>query len=321
MEVLKLEIFPYSLTPLQEPNRLSAAAPRSGVLLRVHFRDLPLPGHADLFPWPELGDEALAFQLEALRSGTPCALGASSLAWAFYEARARAEGTALLSEADYVSHTTLVDRTQKPGPLAKLKVTASDVIDPSSLLTLFEHFPETRWRLDFNGLFDATESAQKFWAAFSPEHRRRIDWLEDPYTETLMRDPQAIQVFRGTPVALDRGVLPLILRHVQTWVVKPVYFSPDYLFTQVSAFSGQVAFTSNMDHPLGQLIALHVAQRAQKQHPKKVIAGGLLTHDLYAPHVHSAWVTQSGPCLKANGKGVGWGLSEKLDPLSWESLA
>lgn len=321
MEVLKLEAFPYSLTPLQAPNRLSAAAARSGVLLRVHFRDLPLPGHADLFPWPELGDEALAFQLDALKSGTPCALGASSLAWAYYEARARAEGTALLGDTDYVSHTTLVDRTQAPGPLAKLKVTASDVADPRSLLSLFDRFPETRWRLDFNGLFDATVTATKFWAAFSSEHRRRVDWLEDPFTEALMRDPKAIAVFRGTPVALDRGVLPLILPLVQTWVVKPVYFSPDYLFAQVSAFQGHVAFTSNMDHPLGQLIALHAAQRSQKQHPKKIIAGGLLTHELYSPHAHSAWVTQSGACLKAHALGAGWGLAEKLDPLPWEPLA
>ncbi|MFP5457529.1 MAG: hypothetical protein ACLGG7_02250 [Bacteriovoracia bacterium] len=321
MEVLRLEVFRYSLTPLQAPNRLSAAAARSGVLLRVHFRDLPLPGHADLFPWPELGDEALAFQLDALKSGTPCALGASSLAWAYYEARARAEGRALLNDADYVSHTTLVDRTQKPGPLAKLKVTASDLTDPSSLVGFFDHYPETRWRLDFNGLLETEESAKKFWAAFSTEHRSRIDWLEDPFTETLMRDPKAIAVFRGTPVALDRGVLPLILPHVQTWVVKPVYFSPDYLFAQVSAFQGHVAFTSNMDHPLGQLIALHVAQRAQTQHPKKVIAGGLLTHDLYSPHAHSAWVTQSRSCLKARTQGAGWGLAEKLDPLSWEPLA
>lgn len=321
MEVLRLEVFRYSLTPLQAPNRLSAAAARSGALVRAHFRDLPLPGHADLFPWPELGDESLAFQLEALKSGTPCALGASSLAWAYYEARARAEGAALLNDTDYRSHTTLVDRTQAPGPLAKLKVTASDVTDPSSLLRLFDQFPDTRWRLDFNGLFETTESAKKFWAAFSTEHRRRIDWLEDPFTETLMRDPKAIAVFRGTPVALDRGVLPLILPHVQTWVVKPVYFSPDYLFAQVAAFKGTVAFTSNMDHPLGQLIALHVAQRAQEGHPKKIIAGGLLTHELYSPHAHSAWVTQRRSCLKAQAQGAGWGLAEKLDPLSWEPLA
>ncbi|MBY0518713.1 MAG: hypothetical protein K2P81_17515 [Bacteriovoracaceae bacterium] len=101
------------------------------------------------------------------------------------------------------------------------------------------------------------------------------------------------------------------------WVIKPVYYSPDYLFDQARMYEGKIAITSNMDHPLGQIIALHAAQKIQALPGSRVIPGGLLTHELYEDHPQKNWVTQIQKQLKPRFDGLGWGLSEELNKLSW----
>ncbi len=320
MEVIDLSFHRYTLEPVAQPNRLSDARPRKGALLRVRFQGLPHAGHADLFPWTELGDEPLEDQLDALRKGVPYSLGAASLCWAHHEAKALREGKALLGETPVASHATLTGPSPLPADCnrAKLKVGAPEVGRWSETEAFLRSHAGVRWRLDFNGLFRDLEGARKFWRGVSPDVRERIEFVEDPMAGALMEDAALKEVFRGTKVAVDRAATPRAVARADLWVVKPVCFSPDHLFSHVRHFPREVVVTSNMDHPLGQLIALHAAQELRGCLGERLLDGGLITHGLYAPHAHSHWVEVRGACLRATSRGPGWGLGEVWERLTWE---
>ena len=315
MEITKLEFHKYVLTPKSAPNRLSTIASRPGCLLRVHFKGLKHPGHADLFPWPELGDEPLALQIEALKEGTPCSLGAASLAWAYYEAQAVELNKSLLTDKAYPSHITLTELCDLPTDTTLAKIKISSIEDPAwaPIEQFIQRFPQTKFRLDFNGLIQSLDQAKQFWTNVSPSTKKQIDFLEDPYSPELMGDEDAMEVFEGTKTAVDRTPTVESMALSNYWVVKPVYFSPEYLFSEADQFFGKIAITSNMDHPLGQLIALHAAQKIAKH----LIPGGLLTQDLYLDHDAKKIIKTQGVNLLPTYSGAGWGCRDYLATLSW----
>ena len=324
MEVTKLEYYPYTLTPKFAPNRLTEATPRSGALLRVWFSDCSLPGHADLFPWPELGDMPLQLQLETLKERIPLPLAASSLLWAHHEAKAHASGEEFFPGTSLPSHLTALDRAAIPHgtPLVKLKVTEEDVQNWPQVEALMERFPETRWRLDFNGLFTDMDRAYDSWNKLSHEAQDKIDFIEDPMDEKHMAHEDIHQVFPGATIAVDRNPYPASLRRAEVWVIKPVNFAPDVFLREAMDFEGKIVITSSMDHPLGQLMALRAAQLLQRRSPRKVLAGGLCTQDLYLDHPQKNWVRTDNSCLRAAlTDGAGWGLSHALGKLKWQELA
>jgi O-succinylbenzoate synthase len=315
MEIDKLEFHHYVLTPRSAPNRLSTSVPRPGCLLRVYFKGLKHPGHADLFPWPELGDEPLSLQIDALKEGTPCSLGAASLAWAHYEAKAVEQNKTLLSDKTYPSHLTLTELTEVPmnTSLIKIKISSIDSKSWAPIETFIQKYPQTKFRLDFNGLIQSISDAKEFWQRVSAATKKQIDFLEDPYTPELMGDENAMEVFEGTKTAVDRIPTAESMALANYWVVKPVYFSPDHLFSEADQFFGKIAVTSNMDHPLGQLIALHAAQKISKH----LIPGGLLTHDLYLDHDAKRLLKTEGINLLPTYQGPGWGCRDYLRTLPW----
>lgn len=317
MEITKLEFHQYALTPKSAPNRLSTTAPRLGCLLRVHFKGLKHPGHADLFPWPELGDEPLSLQIEALKEGTPCSLGAASLAWAFYEAQSMEQHKSLVTDKAYPSHITLTElKDLSPGtPLVKIKISSIEAEAWATIEHFIQRFPQTKFRLDFNGLIQSTAQAKEFWKNVTQATKKQIDFLEDPYSPDLMGDENAMEVFEGTKTAVDRTPTAASLALANYWVVKPVYFSPEYLFSEADQFFGKIAITSNMDHPLGQLIALHAAQKIAKH----LIPGGLLTHNLYQDHDAKKMLKTHGVNLLPSYQGPGWGCRDYLAKLAWSA--
>lgn len=321
MEIADLHFHRYELTPKTAPNRLATAQPRRGCLLKVKFAEFTHAGYADLFPWPELGDEPLDLQLAALRERTPYRQGAAALSWAHYEAQAKQKNLTLLSDAGCPSHVSLLDRQVIPAGFttAKLKITNEDIHRWNEIERLFVKFPRMLWRLDFNGLFGTMADARTFWDQVSPAAKERIEFLEDPYHPDLMAEPDALVVFEGTDVAVDRDPSPVALDLAQVWVIKPVYFSPEYLFSEAGRFSGKVVITSNMDHPLGQITALHATQRLQTALGARLLPGGLLTQDLYLAHAERSWVKQQGEHLWPTQTGKGWGLQEQLEALDWQS--
>lgn len=303
MDVKQISIHRYSLTPLMAPNRLTQSRVREGALLKVEFEKST--GYADLFSWPELGDPTLAQSLESLKQHPLCQ-AAASLAWASYEARAKERGISLLSDVKVTSHKTMSELSPIEDFFTHAKIKISS-LENFQAACEFMRDKKQIFRLDFNGLVKTTEEADNFKASL------KFDFIEDPYTPALMNSAAALKKI-GAPVALDRDETPEKLALCDVWVVKPVYFSPEFLFEQMRLIKKRIVITSNMDHPLGQLIALHVAQKR----PAEV--HGLLTQNMYESHAHSHWVNQVGTELKPTFQGPGWGLDSQLETLSWEKL-
>jgi len=322
LEITKVEIHHYSLQPKTALNRLSTVGARSGTLLRIWFKDLAKPGHADLFPWVELGDLPLGLQLETLKEGTPLPLVAASVLWAYEEARAVAQGVSFFPGTAIPCHTTLLDRSEMNAEvkLAKLKISAHEVANWQDTEEFFKQFPETQWRLDFNGLFHDLNDARDFWEQVSPAARKKIEFLEDPVSEELMASPELKKIFTGSKIALDRHLSEENIKNAHVLVLKPVMFAPDILVAVALGFKGDVVVTSAMDHPLGQLIALRGAQLIQKVIGPRSSAAGLLTHSCYEAHAASSWVKTEKGTLCPTNAGLGWGVRDQLDQLKWEPL-
>lgn len=323
MEVTKVEVHHYSLTPKQTLNRLSPVTPRAGVLLRITFNGLSKPGHADLFPWPELGDLPLGLQLETLKERTPLPLVAASLLWAYEEAKALDKKESFFPGNLIPSHFTCTDRNllDESKILVKLKISSDDIANWNKIEQLFKRFPGTRWRLDFNGLFSEMSDAHDFWQSVSDEAKSKIEFLEDPVTESLMGHVSLHDVFLGATIAVDRSTSPASIENALIRVLKPITFAPDVLLSEAKDFDGKIVVTSSMDHPLGQLIALRGAQLIQKFVPNKLLHCGLVTQEVYEDHSESSWVGFQDDCLIPTHTGLpGWGLEKELNSLKWEEL-
>ncbi|MBY0518444.1 MAG: hypothetical protein K2P81_16150, partial [Bacteriovoracaceae bacterium] len=185
------------MKPKSTPNRLSGKEARQGCLVRVQFEGLKAPGHADLFPWPELGDPSLKDQIESLTQLTPFSQAAATLMWAHYEALAIEKKKSLLSDADYPSHVTLTENRAIPSyaKTVKLKITSEAIHNWRETEKFIKEYPTLLWRLDFNGLFQARDEAQNFWNQVHPNVKSQIEFLEDPFTPELMEDAVALKIF------------------------------------------------------------------------------------------------------------------------------
>ncbi len=303
MDVKQISLHRYQLNPLVSPNRLSSKKPREGALVKVDFANST--GYADLFSWPELGDPTLEQLIESLKEH-PFRQAAATLAWAYYESRAKEKGLSLLSNVIVQSHKTMTELSEIEGcyKIAKIKISS---LESFKLAEKFMQDKQQVFRLDFNGLLQTIEEAKDFQSSIP------FDFVEDPYSSSLMNDPQALKQFNCS-IALDRNESPEKINLCDVWVIKPVYYSPEFLFEKMRIIKKRIVITSNMDHPLGQIIALHVAQkRSDETH-------GLLTQNLYESHAHSHWLTQKGATLEASFKGLGWGLDAELERLTWEKL-
>jgi o-succinylbenzoate synthase len=321
MDVESIETYSYLLQPISAPNRLSTAQMRKGVLLRVKFKGLDHFGFSDLFPWPELGDEPIDFQIESLKNGTPCRLAATSIQWAHYEAQAKEKSIFLLRGPEISSHETVIhiDQMDSSHLVSKIKISQEIINNWPDFQSKLEKFNK-KYRFDFNGLFQTIDEAQSFWNGVSDNLKEKIEFLEDPYCTDLMSDKKAVEIFSPVPTAVDRSPTSSSLKINPIWVVKPIYYSPIYLLHAVSEFNGEIVTTSNMDHPLGQLIALHASQRIKSLYPLKIRLSGLLTHGLYEPHLQSSWIQTDENILHSQYDGIGWGLDLEFEKLTWVKL-
>ncbi len=302
-----VRVHPYGLTPVGPPNRLAASTLRRGLLLR--WEEDGVAGHADLFPWPELGDPDLDSLRSDLRTGKTSQLTDAALAWAQREAAAHRAGLCWFPAPDVRSHVSLAagDRTQ--APLAKAKLAGDD---PEEAVAILNRSPATRFRFDLNGLFSDSDRATRWWSALS-RWRDRIDFLEDP--TDLAHVPQARAWFPGARIALDRFAAEELWRHADILVLKPSTSAP----APAPSFGGPLVVTSVMGHPVGQLQALHAAQ-TWRDSGAELLECGLATHHLYEAHPHREWVVNTDSCLRPSlAKGTGLGLSERLDALAWEA--
>jgi len=319
---MKIWTAPYELHPRTTLGGHARAGAREGALIRIETADDAL-GHADLHPWPELGDPALERQLAVLRDGGRTPQLVRSLRFAHLEAEASRGGRSLFDGlAVPPSHRLLTDpatagATDLEGfDRAKVKVSPDRPGIAEAIARLDgETGGRIRWRLDANATFDAAGIL-----AFLAELRERVgtaradlvDFVEDPcpYDAEDWR-----RIGSVCPLALDRetgGQDDPAVRSVL--VVKPAIQDP-------RDFAGErrVAITSYLDHPVGQIHSAASAARFAREYPEAVDVGGLLSHTAYEPTPYSEALASRGPVLvPPAGPGIGFG--ELLARESWRRL-
>ncbi len=303
---MRIDVSPYELVARAEGRR------RTGALLQVTF-DNGVRGYGDVHPWPELGDAPLDRQLAALAEGRPESLGARSLELARADGEARAEGRSLFAGLTVPpSHLSLpfgfraedLGRAKAEGySRVKLKgwdFTADDLyrFRASGL----------RFRLDFNAHLDADRvtSLLDDW-----DDLGWIDWLEDPC-------PYDADAWRALRERVRLGIDFETAEPGGEFDVRVVKPARDAFPPPAEPFGIAYAFTSYLDHPVGQLAAAWLAARAVAE-GFPVEAGGLLTHEAYEPTVFSRSLSARDARLIPPG-GLGLGFGREMEALQWRRL-
>ena len=290
----------------------------AGSLLRVEFPGGKL-GHADLHPWPELGDMDLARLLTALASERPLPFLNRFLAIAAEDAAARAKGISLftghtfpsshklLSQLENVSSGQLEFIAQQGYMLVKAKLGKNLATETATLKSLLP-VSSLRWRLDFNGRLKAKEFVA-WYESVRSWLKPALDGIEDPVA--LAEVPELTSTWDPTrEVSLfsdrvDHG--PMSTGEV----IKPE-------IQEFKTNKSRLWLTNNLGHPFGHGIALAYAARWGKgescglQGLEDYGVGGLLTPWREQIRYH-------GP-LTLPPSGTGFGFDHLLDRAQWKLL-
>lgn len=292
-----------------------------GMLIRVDG------GYGCIQPWPELGDEPLREHWESLHGRRErTGLVARALECALMDGASRREGRSLFDGLKVPrSHATVIGNAD----FAALKAEGFSAVklkggnDWQTVLGRMREAAaeELRIRVDFNGVLTG-ESFEKF-AKAAEDVRSGVDFVEDPvpYDAGVW---SRLTELTGWPLALDRveGGGAAVGGGFAVRVVKPV-------LEDVRECGVPVVFTSNMDHPLGQVFAAWEAAR----YGGEMWEAGLLTHRLFEGEgqgltdpaaaeglgVWQAMLGERGPELLVPG-GTGLGFDRLLESLPWRPL-
>ncbi len=278
-----VDYWKYELKPKHRLSAVAAEGSRRGALIRIDG------GHADIHPWPELGDATLDEQLAMLARGETTTLTRASLKFAAIDAAARRDGRNLFDGL-------IIPPSHWPGP------------DPPGgfdtvKLKSIDRIPEyVRLRIDFN----ATLTPEEFVQIAATLPRERVDFIEDPcpYDAAMWTE---LRVRTGLRLALDRAGVAGQRNGADVLVVKPA-------IEGIHRIDSELVVTSYMDHPIGQLCAAYAA----------AIAGvtttcGLVTHVLYEHDPFIERLQIDGARLVPPG-GTGWGFDDLLERLPWRTL-
>ncbi len=325
----------YRLRAAHTLNSRSAAMDREGAWLRVGFADGSV-GHADLCPFPALGDRTLDEELQALALGAPLAVGRRSLALARLDAVARAQGRALLDPALRPRNHFLVADLEgfdsaRIEALAqagyrrfKLKL-GRDLAREARLVDALARRVraigeangfELRLRLDFNAR--PGRDAFVAWldtveAALLPV----LDFVEDPFAYDA-RAWAAVAGERGIRLALDLAADPLatLADGAAVVVVKPAVQDPARIAAALAGTGKAIVFTHYMDSALGQMFALHAAQAALANRSDIAAVHGLQQQALFVADALADAVGADGAVVVPPA-GVGIGFGDRLARLPW----
>jgi O-succinylbenzoate synthase len=316
----ELWIWHYRLKSRRPLNSLSTRREFDGVLIRDSEG-----GFACLQPWPEFGDPTLQRCLEDLAGPRRRAIVRRAVRCLEMDGAARSLQDPLFDELEVpLSHATLtnldpiaLDQAVASGfTFAKLKCGSDLTREATFLSGAVVKYPALRWRLDFNETSEAPVIV-KWLAAFTPEVRAAIDFLEDPcpYVDPIWT---ALRIQSGVPLAVDREAAPLSAA-AQFMVIKPAIDEPWLLAEAAFEMGQKVVVTSYMDHPLGQSFAAWEAGRLELQFPGLTVTAGLQTHHLFEQNEFTEALGPWKPAFQP-APGMGLGFDSLLEKLPWKRL-
>lgn len=245
-------------------------------------------GYAVVQPWTSLGDPSLSFLLKDLHTQKKTSLVQRALELLKIDGDARSKGKSLLPAKSSPSHLYLDLRSdslllkfqtalEEGIELFKFKIGIDIVKELLALKTIQRDFLNSKFkiRLDANQRFLSFKEASSFLQNFEKSLLERIDFLEDP--------------FRGSPDEWSnlKENFHLRLAHdfadesfrdlCDFWILKPTRNNPQTLMDLAIQKNKKVVFTTALDHELGQLVCLSVADEFQKKYPSIVQEGGFLS--------------------------------------------
>ena len=278
-----VDYWKYELKPKRRLSAIAAEGSRRGALIRIDG------GHADIHPWPELGDATLDEQLALLARGETTPLTRASLKFADIDRAARRDERSLFDGLT-------IPPSHWPGPDPP---GGFDTVKLKSIDRIPEH---VRLRIDFN----ATLTPEEFVRIAATLPRERVDFIEDPcpYDAATWTD---LRARTGLRLALDRGSVAGQRRGADVLVIKPA-------IEEIPPTDSELVVTSYMDHPIGQLCAAYAASTTGI-----TTTCGLVTHVLYEPDPFIDRMQIDGARLIAPG-GTGWGFDDLLEGLPWRTL-
>lgn len=268
----KVRSFPYSLKPQRAVGAMTSGEPRPGALLEFTFNSGRV-GYADCYPWPELGDAPLAFQISELECGRLTPLTRQSLWHAERDARFRAEGLwltdnvvlkshFLIEDIQLFSHTELIQKIAKGFHAFKVKVGKAPEKEILHLRRIFSGLEvPIQLRLDFNSRSNPREFAQ-FISSLGSELRSLIEFVEDPFSFDWKTWAEASRL---APLALDleeanvRWELAPEALPFQYFILKPARQDVEKALDLCQKHKLRCVVTSSLDHPLGRFHAAQVA--------------------------------------------------------------
>jgi O-succinylbenzoate synthase len=325
---MKVWFSPYTLVPRSRLGSKTNAKKRHGALLRLDINS-SASGFADLFPWPELGDETLEQQLIGIKSGTPSRLARRSLAMAEQDAIARSGATSLFNGhqvppshhliTNLLDNDLLVEAIRSQSTRIKAKLGADLERELVTLDNLIRHTsPNIKIRLDFNESISPYE-LRSIANRQLIHYADRIDFIEDP----CVYDPDTWQWLNhsvGIPIALDRQAdQHKHLRGFSVLVIKPAIQTPHTLVETSIQQGLRIVFTSYLDHPVGQLHAAWQAAGARAEFGEAVDIAGLLSQVAYDSNPWSEAVfSPTGQLTSTSAPGIGF--VELLEKEPWRRL-
>lgn len=323
----KIFYSPYVLQPIESLNAKTGSLSRKGVLVKVTQGDDW--GVADLFTWPEFGDET--FQ-EAIQDKTNLYLRCLELAEK--DLFARKEKRSLLKDQFIENNLLILDFKSVDFNSIEFKDCTVKIKGSDQFLELAQILNQVkassiRFRIDFNSVL-AVDEFDEFLSLLSKETLKKIEYIEDP---TVWNSEDWQRWNEEIPLALDWSMTDY-LAYPQTWsvlVIKPTRQNYEVLSQAVGQLGKKISLTSAMEHPVGLMHGLSYAQTLdqnqllkQRQGLGESLKQGFLTLDSYKPTDFHKYFLQEGSKIKPSRSVVedyGIGMTEELNRLSWsESL-
>lgn len=307
---MKVFFSEYQLRPKEKLNSRSTLNIRSGALIKILDGE-GFFGVADLFTWPEFGDETWKDEIKKNSN-----LYQRSLELASQDLMARKEKKSLLSDQSVKNNYLVFD-------FEKLRFYSSQdtvkIKGDYNILALAQHINEGKFkvRIDFNSCLSA-EEFDAFLKLLSPEAVHRVEYIEDP---TVWNRNDWTRWNKKIPLAIDWSTLDPF-GDISTWsylVVKPTRQKAELMLQQAKEKNKKITITSSMGHPVGLMHDLSWVQR----HMGHEGTQGLLTLDIYETTDFNSYFRQKNNELNASSNNLndfGIGMTQALVNLKWREL-
>lgn len=288
-----IHVHRYLLRSKASLNAVTAAREHEGALVKIGG------GHGCLQPWPELGDLPLDRQLSILSKG-----GFTAMLERLRICCKLDEAARKLGRSEFVDFSIPPSHGYGEEEAGVVKVKCGP--DVAAEAARLKRFAAAKLRLDFNATL-TPESLRDFVRRLDDATAARIDYVEDPFDVPF---PVWDKAQRELPFALASDRVPVT---AEVEVVKPALHT-------LQRRRRRIVFTSNMDHPIGQLFAAREAAAYYTAHPDQAEVAGLATHVLFEPDPFLERMRCDGENRLIFPGGTGFGFDDLLASLPWQRL-